>query len=73
MKKKITSIALIGNPDDEVSIHGKSVASIKLMPSGFCPFEGMVYDFDVYLVIRNNENIIVYPADKYIAYWEDDE
>ena len=73
MRNKITSIALIGNPDDKVSIHGKGVASIKLMPSGFCPFEGMVYDFDVYLVIKNNGNIIVFPASKYIAYWEDAE
>ena len=73
MKKKITAIALIGNPDDEVSIHGKGVASIELIPRGFYPFTGMVYDSDVYLVTRKNGNLIVFPADKYIAYWEDGE
>ena len=73
MKKKITSIEQIEDTDYAVSIHDKGVESIELMPSGFYPFEGMVYDFDIYLVTKTNGDVIVFPARKYIAYWEDDE
>lgn len=73
MKKKITSIAQIRNPGYRVSVDDKIVASIELIPSGFYPFTGMGYDFDVYLVTRTSGNVIIYPADKYIAAWEDDE
>ena len=73
MKKKITKIAQIRNPDYQVRIRGEGFESIELMPSGFYPFEGMVYDFDIYLVTKTNGDVIVFPARKYMAYWEDDE
>ena len=73
MKKKITKIEQIENPDYEVSIHNDGVESIELMPSGFYHFEGMIYDFDIYLVTKTNGVVVVFPARKYNAYWEDDE
>ena len=73
MKKKITKIAQTRNADYQVSIREEGIESIELMPSGFYPFEGMVYDFDIYLVTKTNGDIIVFPAREYMAYWEDGE
>ena len=73
MKKKITKIAQTRNADYQVSIREEGIESIELMPSGFYPFEGMVYDFDIYLVTKTNGDVIVFPAREYMAYWEDDE
>ena len=73
MKKKITAISQIRNPYYDVSIEDEGVESIELMPSGFYPFEGMVYDFDIYLVTKTNGVVVVFPARKYNAYREDDE
>ena len=73
MKKKITKIAQTRNADYQVRISDEGVESIELMPSGFYPFEGMVYDFDIYLVTKTNGDVIVFPAREYMAYWEDDE
>ena len=73
-KRKIISIKRLSDGAlFPISIDDEGNESIKFLPSGVRFFNGLSYSFDIYMVRKVSGAVVVYPADKYIAGWEDDE